>query len=103
MNPAEYLDELLSAGFEVIIVGIAADGFNKNWLGKKIDLKTVEELEKLNEIFKISIIGEGGEFESFVLDCPLFHKIIVVEDASVVMEDTRTGHYEIKKYDLVEK
>jgi len=27
----------------------------------------------------VSIIGEGGEFESFVLNCPLFNQKLVVE------------------------
>jgi asparagine synthase (glutamine-hydrolysing) len=103
VNPAEYLDELLAAGFEVIIVGIAAEGFNKKWLGKRIDLKTIDALNRLHDLYKVSVIGEGGEFESFVLDCPLFNKRIIIKESEIIMEDERTGHLEIKKYELIEK
>lgn len=31
-----------------------------------------------HEKYGINVCGEGGEFESFVLDCPLFQKRIVL-------------------------
>lgn len=34
------------------------------------------------------VCGEGGEFESFVLDCPLYKRRIVVEQSEVVHHDS---------------
>lgn len=70
----EYLQELIKNKFEVIIVGVFAFPFDKSWLGQKIDKRFIGEIETLNDKYKISAIGEGGEFETFVLNCPLFKK-----------------------------
>ena len=31
-----------------------------------------------NQQYGINVCGEGGEYETFTLDCPLFHKEIVL-------------------------
>jgi len=36
-------------------------------------------MKTLNEKYKINIAGEGGEYESFVLNCPLFKKPIKIK------------------------
>lgn len=36
------------------------------------------------DVCSAHICGEGGEFESFTLDCPLYKKRIVVEEAKAV-------------------
>jgi diphthine-ammonia ligase len=68
------LEELIENKFEAIIVSVAAYPLDKSWIGRKIDLKFIEELKKLNEKYKIHPAGEGGEFESLVVNCPLFNK-----------------------------
>ena len=60
-NPEKLLRELLENNFEVIIVGVYALGFSQEWLGRKINEETVQELLKLREKYGISPIGEGGE------------------------------------------
>lgn len=45
-----------------------------NWWtlsGKRLE-DVIEELVVLREKYGLNVCGEGGEFESFVLDCPLF-------------------------------
>ncbi|MFA7708452.1 MAG: diphthine--ammonia ligase, partial [Candidatus Pacearchaeota archaeon] len=71
-NQFELLEELIKNKFEVILTGVFAYPFDKKWLGRKIDKDFIEEIKKLNEKYKINPAGEGGEFESFVLNCPLF-------------------------------
>lgn len=91
-NQFELLEDLLKNKFEVIITGIFAYPLNKNWLGKKIDRKFIKEIKVLNEKYKISPTGEGGEFETFVLNCPLFKKKLKVKS----FDDFSTGensHY----------
>lgn len=96
------LEDLLLAGFEVIITAVAAYGLNEKWLGRKIDEKCIEELKILNEKYGINVAGEGGEYETFVLDCPLYKKRIEIIDA-VKIWDGQRGSYEIKKAKLMDK
>jgi len=73
-NQIEILEELIENKFEVIIVGVFAEPLDKQWLGRKIDRGFIDDIKKMNEKYKISISGEGGETESFVLNCPLFKR-----------------------------
>ncbi|CAG2180612.1 unnamed protein product, partial [Oppiella nova] len=41
-------------------------------------------LEELNHKFGINVCGEGGEYETITLDCPLFRKKIVLDDFEVI-------------------
>jgi ABC transporter with metal-binding/Fe-S-binding domain ATP-binding protein len=70
----ELLKELILEKFEVVIVGVAAYPLDEKFLGRIVDEKFIDELLKLKEKFDINPAGEGGEFESFVLNCPLFEK-----------------------------
>ncbi len=79
-NQIDLLQELIKNKFEVIITGVFAYPFDKKWLGKKIDLEFFNEMKKLNKRYKVNPAGEGGEYESFVLDCSLFKKGLKVKD-----------------------
>lgn len=72
-NEEEYLKELIKNKFKIIIAGVFAYPFNEKWLGREINNEFLRDIKKINDKYQISLIGEGGEFESFVLDCPLFH------------------------------
>jgi ABC transporter with metal-binding/Fe-S-binding domain ATP-binding protein len=98
----EVMDMVLSSGFEVMIVSVASEGLTKEWLGKMIDGSSLEELEDIRKRYGIHIAGEGGEFETFVLDCPLFKSGIKVEESEVVWEGN-SGVLEIKKAALTDK
>lgn len=73
-NQFELLKELIKSKFKVIIIGVFAYPFDERWLGKKIDERFIEDIKILNDKYEINPAGEGGEFESFVLDCPLFER-----------------------------
>ena len=79
----KYLEELIENKFEVIITGVAAYPLDETWLGKKIDSKFISEVKELKEKFKIHPAGEGGEFETFVLNCPLFKHALIVKDTEI--------------------
>ncbi len=83
----EYLKELIKNKFKVIITGVFAYPLDEKWLGRKIDKKFVEEVKELAEKYKIHPAGEGGEFETFVLDCPLFKKSLKVIDKKISGEN----------------
>ena len=98
----QHLREVVRNGFEAIIVKIAAEGLDKKWLGKVIDNKVLHDLLKLNEKVGLNIAGEGGEYESFVLDGPLFKKKIAIEDYEI-KEDGYSAKMIITKGRLEEK
>jgi len=101
-KPENILNELLKNNFEVIIVGVYALGFNENWLGRKIDEKTVKELLALKRKYGISPVGEGGEYESLVLDAPYFKgKIRILETEKIWKENQ--GCLIVKKAELIPK
>jgi len=75
----ELLEDLLKNKFEIILTGVFAYPLDEKWLGRKIDKKFIEEMKKMNEKYKINLAGEGGEFETFVLDCPLFKRKLKIK------------------------
>tara|TARA_Y100000310_G_scaffold77162_1_gene73732 strand:- start:15269 stop:15943 length:675 start_codon:yes stop_codon:yes gene_type:complete len=85
-NQFEVLDDLIKNKFEVIITGVFAYPLNKSWLGKKINKKFIQEIKELNEKYKINPAGEGGEFESFVLNCTLFKKPLNIKNSKIFGE-----------------
>jgi len=95
-DQVELLNELIKNKFEVIISGVFAYPFNESWLGRKIDEDVIGELVELKEKYKISISGEGGEYESSVLNSPMFKKKIKVVDSKKNWEGN-SGVLEINK------
>lgn len=76
ISQMELLKDLLQDKFEVIITGIAAYPLDETWLGRKLDQKMLKELEKLEKEYRINVAGEGGEFETLVVDSPIHKKRI---------------------------
>ena len=97
------LKEMIDLGFELQFSAIAAYGLDKSYLGKTIDDNVYEKLLKLHEKVGFHVAGEGGEYETLVVDCPLFKKKLVVKDASVVMENENTGKFVVKRAVLQQK
>ena len=83
----QYLQELIENKFKAIITGVSAYPLNASWLGRVIDEDFIRDVTKLNGKYKIHVAGEGGEFESFVLDCPLFKRPLKVRGADFTGED----------------
>jgi diphthine-ammonia ligase len=99
----QHMKEVVNNGFEVIMLSISAEGLNKKWLNKKITNKEIKELVRLNEKIGINLAGEGGEFETFVLDGPLFKKKIVIKDFTILEEKEYIAKLIIKKAELMDK
>ena len=82
----ELLEDLIRNKFNVIITSVAAYPLDSSWLGKNIDKKFIKEVRILNEKYGINPAGEGGEFETFVLNCPLFKKKLKVKSFNDLKE-----------------
>jgi ABC transporter with metal-binding/Fe-S-binding domain ATP-binding protein len=91
-----YLKELLKENFKVTIVGVFAYPLNQSWLGRIIDDKFIEEVKVLKEKYKIHPAGEGGEFETFVLNCPLFNKELKIKNYKDLKEGENSWRREIE-------
>jgi len=101
-DPRMLLEELIQSSFKVIITGVYAYGFDQTWLGREINASTVNSLLDLYRKHRISPIGEGGEYETLVLDAPFFNKRIELLETEKKWENQR-GTLVVRKARLTEK
>ena len=102
INQVDYLQLLLSFGFEIIISGVFGYPFDESWLGAILTEDLILELKVLEEKYLINPSGEGGELETFVIDGPPFEKRIEIFKASMAYQNYR-GHFQILDARLAEK
>lgn len=72
LEPKKYMKDLLKFNFDFIITSVSSSGLDDKWLGKLIRKEDLEHLEKLSDQFEFNLNFEGGEAETFVVNCPLF-------------------------------
>lgn len=101
-DPAELVSEMIDCGMDIRIAAAAADGFDITWLGRRLDADALDDLKALNRKYYVHIAGEGGEFETAVLDAPFFKKKIVIALAESKWEKD-CGEYRILDAVLKEK
>ena len=82
-NQIELLQDIINDDFDVVITGVFAYPLDETWLGRHIDKSFLNETLKLYEKYQINPAGEGGEFESFVLNCPLFKKPLLITHSEI--------------------
>ncbi|KAM4690076.1 diphthine--ammonia ligase [Rhinophrynus dorsalis] len=81
----ELLDEMISRGLQAILIKVAAFGLDPDkHLGKTLE-EMRPHLKQLSDRFGVHVCGEGGEYETLTLDCPLFKKRIVVDSKELMM------------------
>jgi len=91
-NPHQYMERLVDSNFKAKIIAIAADGLSEKHLGQTINKELIEDLSKK----QIHVSGEGGEYESFVLNGPIFKKELKILASKNKMEKEHTGVMEIE-------
>jgi diphthine-ammonia ligase len=101
-NPRQLLQEIVDSEFTVIVTGVYAYGFDARWLGRELDDDAIDALVELNRKYGISLVGEGGEYETLVLDAPFFKKTIDVTETQTIWDD-HSGWLFVKKARLVRK
>ncbi|XP_066550415.1 diphthine--ammonia ligase isoform X2 [Amia ocellicauda] len=84
-NQEVLLREMISSQIHALIIKVAAFGLDPDkHLGK-----TLGEMEmyltQLSKKYGVHVCGEGGEYETFTLDCPLFKKKIVIDSMEAVV------------------
>ena len=93
-DPTEYMNDLISSNFDFIITSVSSDGLDDSWLGKKIIKKDIETLIFLSKKFGFNLNFEGGEAETFVVNCPLFSYPIKIKNGKKYWDGYR-GRFEI--------
>ena len=84
------------------MVKVAALGLSEKQLG--LSLKQVHpKLVDLNNKYGLHLCGEGGEYETIVLDCPLYKKRIEIVESRVVKHGEDVWYLEILQVNLVDK
>ena len=102
IDQTQYMRDLLANNFVIMIVGVSAAGLDERWLGRILDSSALNELEGLSKKHGFSIAFEGGEAETFVIDCPIFKKRIEVRNAKKHWDGVR-GYFEILDVSLIDK
>ena len=101
-DPLDLMKEMIDLKFKVIIIGVYAYGFDKSWLGKEINSGTLDSFVELHDKYQVSLVGEGGEYESLVLDAPFFKKRIEIVKAETSYKNL-SGVLIVKEARLVDK
>ncbi|CAG0886716.1 unnamed protein product [Darwinula stevensoni] len=78
------LEEMITSGLKAVIIKVACLGLSEEHLGKELS-QVQPHLLRLKEKYGVNVCGEGGEYETFTLDCPLFKKSIRIDSHEVVM------------------
>ena len=98
-EPKKYMNDLLDSNFHFLMITVSSDGLDEEWLGKLILKSDIEILNNLSEKFGFNLNFEGGESETFVLDCPLFSNPIQINQFTKNWDGYR-GRFEIVDAEL---
>ena len=98
-NPKEYMNQLLDSNFHFMMVTVSSDGLDEQWLGKLISKSDIEVLNNLSDKFGFNLNFEGGESETFVINCPLFSYPIKINKFTKNWDGYR-GRFEIVDAEL---
>ncbi|HJM45216.1 MAG TPA: diphthine--ammonia ligase [Candidatus Poseidoniaceae archaeon] len=78
-NSNSHMSNLVEDGFEMMITSVSCDGLDESWIGKLIDRENLVKLSNISQKYRFSIDGEGGEFETSVVNAPHFKSKILIE------------------------
>ena len=98
-DPEEYMNQLLDSNFDFILTTVSSDGLDDSWLGKIISKSDIVTLKGLSEKFGFNLNFEGGEAETFVINCPLFSNSIKINQSQKQWDGYR-GRFEIVDAEL---
>ncbi len=98
-KPEQYMNDLLDSNFVFIMITVSSDGLDDTWLGKTISKSDIDTLSDLSNKFGFNLNFEGGEAETFVVNCPLFSNSIKINQAKKIWDGYR-GRFEIMDAEL---
>uniref|UniRef100_A0AC34FTU3 Diphthine--ammonia ligase n=1 Tax=Panagrolaimus sp. ES5 TaxID=591445 RepID=A0AC34FTU3_9BILA len=101
-NQGELLQEMLNNKIDAITVKIACFGLQHQHIGAYLnDLQPL--LIDLHEKYGVHICGEGGEYETLVLNCPLYREALKIKNVkTTVLTEDKTAPVVILSIELEE-
>jgi diphthine-ammonia ligase len=72
-DPARVVREEIGAGLDIRFVHLAAESLTSELLETRLDSTVLSELERRSRSIRgLNVAGEGGEYETLVVDAPFF-------------------------------
>jgi diphthine-ammonia ligase len=72
-DPGRVVREEIAAGLDIRLVHLAAEPLTPELLGRALDPALLAELERRGRsVRSVNVAGEGGEYETLVVDAPFF-------------------------------
>ena len=96
IDQEQEMRQLIREGFSFVFTAVAAYGLDKTWLGRIIQEKDIDQLVKLEQEVGINIAGEGGEFESLVLNMPGFSKPLSIINSEIIEYNQHSAVLEVE-------
>jgi uncharacterized protein (TIGR00290 family) len=103
--PGKVVREELAAGLDVRIAQVAAEGLSPEWLGQRLTPTLLEEVERRSAAGPaLNPAGEGGEYETLVVDAPFFSSRLIIDEADTIARgplvqwSVRLAHLEPKGF-----
>jgi diphthine-ammonia ligase len=102
-EPGRVVREEIAAGLDIRLVHLAAETLDSDLLGRRLDLALLQELERRSAtVRRTNVAGEGGEYETAVVDAPFFASRIELSEA-VRTVGPSSSRLEVRAARLVEK
>jgi predicted ATP pyrophosphatase (TIGR00289 family) len=98
-KPEQYMNDLFDSNFVFIMITVSSDGLDDTWLGKTISKSNIDTLRDLSDKFGFNLNFEGGEAETFVVNCPLFSNSVKINQTKKIWDGYR-GRFEIMDAEL---
>ncbi len=72
-DPARVVREEIACGLDIRLVHLSAEGLPADLLGARLTAATLAQFERIRATVRpIHLAGEGGEYETLVVDAPFF-------------------------------
>ena len=99
-DPGRVVREEIAAGLDIRLVHLAAEPLGPELLGRPVDLALLGEIARRSAtVRRTHLAGEGGEYETVVLDAPFFAARLEVDAAERVVSPS-TSQWVIRKAHL---
>lgn len=97
------MKEMIRKGYDIIITEVAAEGLGNNWLGERLTLENIDKFIKNAEKYGFHPGGEGGPYNTLVVDGPIFSKRLEILSFDKVMDGEFNGYVEVKESRIIDK
>jgi len=102
-EPARVVREEIDAGLDIRFVHLAAEPLTPELLGTRLDAAALSDLERRSRSTRrLHVAGEGGEYETLVVDAPFFSSRIELDRTERVLTGS-TSRLDVSSAHLLRK